>query len=302
MKRYFHLWLVFVLFFSFSGCMKKGGLIFGDNDEKNVVLLKKVWIMPFPVSGETGLSIKFGKLLEKSFEAEKSIFLVNAHMADFKGLPEKLPLLPGGRINNAALSGIAEEAGIQAVGVFSAVDMTFEEKYTEAFFLSKHRWFAKAFFSFSIYDAETASKLGDFFVEEKVKISQDDYELYMKSPEKVSEPLVTELLSQASSSITEKALTGLSKTSWKGFVTEVKGKKAIISSGSETGIKPGDSLDILNQGEIFEGRDGFKYRIPGDTIGRITIDKSEKYGSEAEIPSGLSVSKGMALRPVEIKD
>lgn len=290
-----------IFFLTFSGCMKKGAAIFGTAGDEDKALLKKMWVMPFPVSGESAMSLKFGGLLEKSFASEKSVFLVNAHKADFKGLPEKLPLLPGGRINNSALSGIAEEAGIQAVGVFSAVDLTFDEKYTEAFWLSKRRWYAKAFFSFSMYDTETSSKSADFFIEESVRISEEDYNLYSKSPEKIPEAIVAELVQQASTNVKEKAMEEFLKIPWKGFITEVNGNKVRISSGNEIMIKPGMELDILNLGEMFEGRDGFKYRVPGDKIGKIAISRIGDYYSEAEIPAGMVLSKGMALRPAEVE-
>lgn len=287
------------VFIFFSGCMKIGSFPLMGGGKDVVYPLKKIWIMPFPVSGEDPFSEKFGNHLKKRFEAEKSLFFVNAHMSDYKSLPEKLPLLPGGRINNSALSSIAEEAGIQAVGVYSSIDVSTEEKYTEVMYLSKTRWYLKAFFSFSIYDAETSSKLCDFYIEEKTRISKEEFDLFSKSPEKISEASVTELLQQASSNISEKALDAFSRVSWKGFVVGVNGNRAKISSGKEALIKSGDEMDIFSLGETFEGKDGFKYRIPGDKKGKIKIDKSENYYSEFEIPAGASVRPGMAIKPIE---
>jgi len=299
MKRICPLLVCAVLVFA-SGCMKKGSLSLTGGGDDSVAPIKKIWIMPFPVSGEDFFSEKFGARLKKNFEAEKSLFLVNSHLSDHKTLPGKLPLLPGGRINNSALSSIAEEAGIQAVGVYSAVNVSVEEKYSEMMYLSKTRWYIKAFFSFSVYDTETSSKLCDFYIEEKVRISKDEFDLYSKSPEKISEASVAELLQQATSSISEKSLEALSKISWKSFVVGVNGNRLRISSGKETLVKPGDEMDVFSLGQPFEGKDGFKYRIPGDKKGKIRISRTENYYSEAEIPAGMSIVQGMTIRPAEI--
>lgn len=296
MKRLYPLLLLAVCMLV-SGCMKNGSLTMIGGNKDIEPPLKKIWVMPFPSTGENAFSEKFGNSLKKVFGAEKSLFLVNSHLSDYKALPERLPLLPGGRINNSTLSSIAEEAGIQAVGVYSAVDVSVEEKYTETMYLSKTRWFLKAFFSFSVYDTETSSKLCDFYIEEKVKISKEEFDEYSKSPEKISEASVSELFNQASLTISEKALDALSKVSWKAFIVSVNGNKARISSGKEALVKPGDEMDVFSLGQIFEGKDGFRYRIPGDIKGKIKIEKSENYYSEAEIPGGLTVVPGMTLKP-----
>lgn len=296
MKRLYPL-LILAIFMLVSGCMKNGSLTINGENKDVVPPLKKIWIMPVSATGENSFSEKFGNSLKKAFEAEKSLFLVNAHLSDHKALPEKLPLLPGGRVNNSTLSSIAEEAGIQAVGVYSAIDVSTEEKYSEMLYLSKTRWYLKAFFSFSVYDTETSSKLCDFYIEEKVRISKEDFDLYSKAPEKSSEASVSELLQQASSSISEKAIEALSKVSWKSFIVGVNGNRIRISSGKEALVKPGDEMDVFSLGQAFEGKDGFRYRIPGNKKGKIKIDKSESYYSEAEIPAGMTVVPGMAIRP-----
>lgn len=299
MKRLYPL-LVLAVFMFAPGCMKNGSLTMNGGSKDIVPPLKKIWIMPFPVIGENPFSEKFGNSLKKTFEAEKSLFLVNAHLSDHKALPEKLPLLPGGRINNSTLSSIAEESGIQAVGVYSTVDVSVEEKYTEMMYLSKTRWHLKAFFSFSVYDTETSSKLCDFYIEEKVNITKDEYDVYLKSPEKISEASLSELVQQASLNISEKAIEALSKVSWKAFIVGVNGNKVRISSGKEALVKPGDEMDVLSLGQIFEGKDGFRYRIPGDLKGKIKIERSENYYSEAEIPGGMTVAPGMVIKPSPI--
>lgn len=299
MKRIMPL-LAILFLVLFSGCMKKGLSLTGGNEIR--LPLKKIWIMPFPVTGENQVSEKFGKLLEQSFAKDKSLFPVSRNMPDYADLPARLPMLPGSRINNSALSSLAEEYGIQAVGVYSVLDIKAEEKYTEVMFLSKKRWYIKSFFSFSIYDSETSSKLCDFYTEERVRISEEEYRNFSNQTVTIPENIVRELLEQAASGMAEKALEALSRVAWKGFVVGLNGNRAKISSGEETLLKAGDEIDISMHGQIFEGKDGFRYRIPGDKYGRLKIDNVKNRYSEAEIPSGMKVSPGMTVRFAEIKD
>ena len=295
MKRTFALLMMTLLVtVLFSGCMKKGLSLTGGNEERTV--LKKIWIMPYPVAGENELSADFGELIKKSFLSDRSLFIVNRSMSEYNSLPARLPMLPGNRINNAALSAIAEEHGIQATGVYSVLNISTEEKYTEVMFLSKKRWYIKSFFSFSIYDSETSSKLCDFYTEEKVRISEEEYLKFSSAPKNIPGNLVRELLDQAVSGISEKTVEALSKVSWKGFVTSVNGDRIRISSGKELFLKTGDEMDISMQGQIFEGKDGFRYRIPGDKTGQIRLDRVEDSYSEAGIPQGMKVAPGMTLK------
>lgn len=299
MKRPLYFVISLFLFFAL-GCANKSILPFLGKDAEAVSPLKKIWVMPFPVSGENDLSSKFGAELKKKMSEGKPVLLVDRSSQAYTNLPAKLPLLPGGRINNSALSAIAEESGIQAVGVYSAVELSTEEKYFEVLNLSKTRWFLKAFFTFSFYDTETSSKLCDFYVEEKIKISKEDYDVFSK-PENITEAAISELLTQASANMSEKALEALSRISWKGFVKDVNGKKIRLSSGKEVLLKTGDELDIFSPGQPFEGKDGLKYRIPGSRVGKITVSNVGDLYAEAEMPDGLNPSSDMIVKPAEIK-
>ena len=47
----------------------------------------------------------------------------------------------------------------------------------------------------------------------------------------------------------------------------------------ETGMRPGDTLDVYGSGDVITGRYGEKFIIPGPKVGEIRI--SEVYGGKA---------------------
>jgi len=146
---------------------------------------------------------------------------------------------------------------------------------------------------FDIYDTETGAKILD----ESFNYKRDSDELDIESVKagKIEPVLLKDAFEHISKDAGRKVCEIMKKQSWKGYVSSVSGDKISISSGSNTGIVPGNVFEVYGN-SLLEGKDGQKFYIPGSKAGVIKITAVNKEDSEAILVAGDSVKTGYTIK------
>ncbi|TNC95863.1 MAG: hypothetical protein FD121_1284 [Gallionellaceae bacterium] len=91
-------------------------------------------------------------------------------------------------------------------------------------------------------------------------------------------------------------MTKLQERPWRTDILKVSGNQLIISGGQRQGIKVGDHLSVMTQGEtVKSGQTGFSITLPPTEIGKAKVissfgDNESNEGSIAELVSGKASS------------
>lgn len=104
-------------------------------------------------------------------------------------------------------------------------------------------------------------------------------------------------LTAAISETVNQLVTKLDARPWRTDILKVEGKRVFISGGERQGLKVGDELMIVREGErIKSGQSGMEITLPGQQLGRIRIislfgDNETNEGSVAQIIQGSITRK-----------
>jgi len=146
---------------------------------------------------------------------------------------------------------------------------------------------------FDIYDTETGAKLLDESF--NYKRNSDELEVESVKAGKIEPVLLKDAFEHISKDAGRKVCEIMKRQSWKGYVSSVSGDKISISSGSNTGVVPGNVFEVYGN-SLLEGKDGQKFYIPGSKAGVIKITAVNKEDSEAMLVAGDSVKKGYTIK------
>lgn len=115
-------------------------------------------------------------------------------------------------------------------------------------------------------------------------------------------------ISAAISDMLDKLVSSLAERPWKTDILEVQGRKIFISGGQSQGLKIGDILQVMEQGEAVKSRQsGFDINLPSKKIAEIQVvtffgENENSEGSVCEISSGdVSVANLGKIYVEEIK-
>lgn len=86
----------------------------------------------------------------------------------------------------------------------------------------------------------------------------------------------------------------LEERPWRTDILKIDGRRLFISGGARQGLKPGDMLNIMQQGETMKSaQTGFAITLPPTPIGKARVssvfgDNESNEGSIAELVSGTA--------------
>lgn len=210
--------------------------------------------------------------------------------ADFVKLPKK----PSGSIDSFRICETGRKFGLSAILAGSIISITTGEETRGILWYRDSYPFISISVHLDIYDAEAGAKLLD----ENFIYKRDSDELEIESVKagRIEPALLKDAFEHISKNAGRKICEIMKKQAWKGYVSAVSGDKILISSGSNTGIVPGNVFEVYVN-SLLEGKDGQKFYIPGSRAGMIKITAVNKNDSEAILVTGDSVKKGYIIRP-----
>lgn len=204
------------------------------------------------------------------------------------------PRQPSGRIDNLELAEIGRRYGVHAGILLRDISVTAEERPRGVLMFRNIVYDLSVRVRLEIYSMATGAKLADELLVRRQTVDWEEYDaVRTRVGRRVYElpGMMTALSRQAA----ERACDAIRKEPWRAFVMEVDGNRGVLSSGREAGLAPGEILTLFAPGEIIEGRDGQRFRIPGIRAGRVRVVEAytgraviEPVGDEA-ISAGSTV-------------
>ncbi len=205
----------------------------------------------------------------------------------------KLPRRASGSIDSFRICETGRKFGLSAIITGFATEIKTGEEPRGILWFRDSYPFISISVHFDIYDTETGAKLLDESF--NYKRNSDEQEIESVKAGKIEPVLLKDAFEHISKDAGRKVCEIMKRQSWKGYVSSVSGDKISISSGSDTGIIPGNVFEVYGN-SLLEGKDGQKFYIPGSKAGLIKITAVNKEDSEAMLVTGDSVKKGYTIK------
>ncbi len=224
-----------------------------------------------------------------------SILWVKPGDPDYPAAIDQVPRLTSGRIDNLALAEMGRAMGANAFLLGNVVSVDAEEKEKGFFIFRDTHYYESAQVGFQVYDTGTGAKLMDESLKESLEVDGAEFDAILAKDLKAMYEL-GETMGRIAANGAEQVCETLQKNPWQGYVVAVQEGKVILSSGREIGLKAGDVLKVYRVGEIFEGKDGQRFIVPGSLAGEIEITAVADGRAEARPVEGADVAAGYAVR------
>lgn len=300
--------LVFILTSAIMGCASVSTVIEKTKDvgipfisSSDSILKKKVGMVHL----EAGLGIQGDGLLQllqdnvTEYLSTKcnDILLISPNDARAPWFLSNPPIAAGSDrvVDNMLLAESSRENGFNACVVVTIADVKVEEKKSGFVWFKDIHETARIRIRVDVYGARTGAKiLFEDFIRE-VGLEPGEKQLVEEGRYSQIES-VHEAVMEMSKDIGKKICRTIGDEPWRGFVVAVENGKAVISAGSDVGIKVGDVFEVQGIHGAVEGPDGTRYRIPGVTIGEIEIIAVSPGQSRGISVSGKEITVGNTIQ------
>jgi hypothetical protein len=214
------------------------------------------------------------------------------------GYPDQMavsPKLASGRIDNLVLAKTGRKLGLNAIVTGSLVDISGNKENKGILWFKDTYNFIRFQIVVEVYDTETGAKIFDDSFADEIQVDKI-YIDNLRTGNANEIPALNDALLNAVIPIGKKICDAINIQSWKGYVISSVEDSIIISSGKSSGLILGDELEVYDSSNMFEGKDGQKFFIPGPKIGEIKITALYPDKAEASIISGKSIKVGSTVK------
>lgn len=282
------------LLFTLSALALSGCSFFGlfGKDEPDFRSKLKLKIAVFPFENRAGIQaenieLNTAHLVAQELAKSSNIVVmpwsqVEAYI-QAKGIP--MPISQ----NTAPL--IGRSLGLNAIvtGTISEVSQMQKREPWKKYihFIFKRKSYVNSVLIARVIDVDTGVILGSDVAKGEVKTGQSEEDVWLSSAGGgVSQQTISESMDEAIAALADEVKESLSLTPWKGFIGEVNGDRAIISSGSDIGMKIGDQFVVFSTDETVTNLAGQTFSIPGPVKARLEVIHVMPSTSELKIVSG----------------
>ena len=303
----FNLLVVIVICFLFSFAVLIAGCSFSQSIRRMACdikapagdLKKRVGITVF--ENRTSLAVNnfekifHIKLAESIKETCSDILIIKPGDTGYPDQMDMPPKLPSGQIDNLFLAKTGRKLGLNAIVTGNLIDISGNKEKKGILWFKDTYNFIRFQIVVEVYDTETGAKIFDDSFGHEIEVDELDINnLRTGNANKI--PALTDALLNASIHIGEKIYDAVNIQPWKGYVISSAKDRIIISSGKRSGLILGDKLEVYDSENMFEGKDGQKFFIPGPKIGEIKITALYPDRAEASTISGKSIKAGSVVK------
>ena len=193
-----------------------------------------------------------------------------------------------GQIDSFNLCAQARQEGLNAIVQPIIMDIRADKKVIGFWFWRKlHHW-AEIQATARTYDTTTGASLSFEIIEERIDISEQQYQAISAGQEISLDDLVDDIKDMGEA-LGEKMGQIIRETPWTATVISTDNGLCEIPAGEEVGIAPGDLLTVLDTHGTLTGLDGQRYIVPWNKIGqlkvaRVTARKAFAAPESGELP------------------
>lgn len=148
----------------------------------------------------------------------------------------------------------------------------------------------------SVYDTVSGAKIYDEGFEKKIDIEKTELDLVL-SEKTIDKLLLVEPVEKIIEKISKPVCEALNNVPWQGRISSVSDNRVFLSSGEDSGLAPGNILDVFDI-KVIEGFEGQKFYAPGNKAGEIQIEKVYRDSSECICVSGINIKAENIVKPI----
>lgn len=209
-----------------------------------------------------------------------------------------LPRLESGELDNLQLAIAGRQLGLTGVMVGTLTSVGTEEKQWGFWMLKQTRHYIRVQVLLEVYDTETATKLVDKTAARQVRIDAADVEM-IEHKDRIDSGFVEEALEIIAQEVDEDICEAIAGQDWKSYVISVGPGELWIASGSRSGLRPGQVLEVFDSNTIMDGFGGHRYFKPGPKAAEVKLVEVEPQRSKAVKLTGGDIEP---LSTVKAKD
>ena len=286
----FTLLVLITALFGFNGCALTGAG--GD-------LKKKVAVTVFENRTRTAsnelIESFHRELAAKLNRACRDTLLVAPEEKTFPDYLKNLPRLSSGLVDNYAFATTGRKYGFNAIVSGSLLEIKIDQEATGFWWFKGSRPYIELLVGAAVLDTETGAKIMDEHFSRKIKIREEEFES-LRLNETRTLPALISPLQQVANDVGKSVCDAVNGQAWKGYIISVLTDKVILSSGIDTGLVPGDLLEVFDSSSTISGHDGQQFFLPGLKIGEIRIAAVYPNRSEAVVVSGSKIKEGCSVK------
>lgn len=216
------------------------------------------------------------------------IGFVQPNDADFPPVLGSLPRLESGELDNLQTAIAGRQLGLSAVMVGTLTSVGTEEKDWGFWLLKQNRNYVRVQVQVEVYDTETATKLVNEVSAREVRIDEADVEM-IEQKDRIDSGFVEEVLEIIARKMDDDVCEALVDLNWKSFVLTADSDGLWIASGSRSGLRAGQVLEVFDSNTIMDGYGGHKYFKPGPKVAEVKLVQIEPQRSKAVILNGADI-------------
>jgi len=210
-------------------------------------------------------------------------------------LLKKPPRLETGIIDNYTLAVLGRKLGLNAVVTGSLEDIRILDELRGVWITKDTHHLVQIFIRVEVSDTSTATKLLDETFTRQIEIDDIEYQIIRES-DKIELPQLNQTLNKLLMDVGDSICDTIKDQPWTGYITEIDDGKFMVPSGTRTGLKLGDILEVYDSSRIIEGIGGQRFFTPGLKIGEIQIMAITENQTEAQLIEGDGIRAGSTVR------
>ena len=208
---------------------------------------------------------------------------------------KKPPRLETGIIDNYSLAVLGRQLGLNAIATGSLEDIRIMDELRGVWITKDTHHLVQVFIRVEVSDTRTATKLLDETYIRQIEIDDIEYQIIQES-DKIELPQLSKTLTKLLTDVGDSICDIIKDQPWTGYLTKVEGEKFMLPSGTGTGLKLGDILEVYDSSRIIEGVGGQRFITPGLKIGEIEIVAITENQSQARLVDGEGIATGSTVR------
>lgn len=245
-------------------------------------------------------SWEFQKIFHKGLpeyinETCKGVFVSPPESGSLLYMLKKPPKLETGINDNYSLAILGRKLGLNAIITGSLEDIRILDELRGVWLTKDTHHMVQVFIRVEVCDTRTATKLLDETFTRQIEIDDIEYQIIQES-DKIELPQLNETLNKLLTDVGDSICDTVKDQPWAGYITRIENEKLIISSGTRTGLKLGDVLEVYESDRIIQGVGGQRFFTPGLKIGEIEIVAITENQTQAVVITADEIKVGSTVQ------
>ena len=225
----------------------------------------------------------------------EGVFVSPPETGSLLNMVKKPPKLETGINDYYSLAILGRQLGLNAIVTGSLEDIRILDELRGVWLTKDTHHMVQVFIRVEVCDTRTATKLLDETFTREIEIDDIEYQI-IQERDTIELPQLNETLNKLLMDVGDSICDTVKDQPWTGYITRIEDGKMKIPSGTQTGLKLGDVLEVYDSDRIIQGIGGQRFLTPGLKIGEIEIVAITESQTEAAVISGDGIKVGSTVQ------